>query len=318
MPAESRSVKNDRRKKDEKIISVSVTAWTLLAIIFALICGILAYASESDIKKSLVTPLFGFLAGLFGQYAWEYWKSARAGLKTDSLIEDSRDSVIEAVEQSIKANAGNLREIKSALDKLTPPEGYFWFSQSLDAYKYLEDHVRYAKKVTMIQYVCDHSYRLLSNLCKLGKGEIEIDLFIQNAAIPREQGSTVQANKTKDRELYIKDTLYKQTPPPKRLDIISYCVPASMSAIVIDDQFLCVGWYIYGPPDDNPVALGWGDKIMIRGHDQPAIVITGGAQGFQELKAAICSHAALLRASTTSEALKDKYPRSTPPSRNQI
>lgn len=160
------------------------------------------------------------------------------------------------------------------------------FEYQEDAYHYLirmvQDHG--AKEAVLLQYSCHTSLPILRMLLRQGA---KVTVFIQHedTASP-ENGpfkSQLQAELIRDTTRNLRSNLGKILVEPGKLEVYKYRVQPSMSAIKIDNQVLCMGWYTFEQKRHGDDKANPGDTLDVSGHDRAAVVVHKGTKEFQAL-----------------------------------
>src|SRR5205807_7915257 len=108
-------------------------------------------------------------------------------------------------------------------------------------------------------------------------------VYIQHEEMPEQLKSEKQVDRITSTIRNSLSDLSRKLPDPSNLSVYKFKTPASVRAIKIDDQVLCVGWYTY----ERVNRKGWltfpDDQTAISGHDRPTIVVWKGTEEYDVL-----------------------------------
>ena len=128
------------------------------------------------------------------------------------------------------------------------------------------------KKATLIQYVCHHSKSLIEKL--LENEKTVVNVYVQHERVAHLLGISHQTGKLLRRQQEFKDVFTSRQPT----NVYTYDVPASLSAVCLDDEWIMLGWYTYEPDNERS------DRIRFLGHSRPALVINKDYSHFYKIK----------------------------------
>src|SRR5947209_5555186 len=161
------------------------------------------------------------------------------------------------------------------------------FDYLKDAYLYLIEEIKKmdvdGKEAVLIQYSSRSCIDVVRTLLEKGA---KVTVYIQEPAIPRKLGSKLQAVRTKDTvDQFLSDLALLAN--KDKLIAYYYKAPASVSGIKVDDQLICMGWYIYEnvitklPKYPN-------DTIEISSHDISGLVVWKGTDEYKSFDKTFC------------------------------
>jgi TIR domain len=167
--------------------------------------------------------------------------------------------------------------------RAVPPQ---FFEYQEDAYhsliRMVQDHG--AKEAVLLQYSCHTSLPILRMLLRKGA---KVTVFIQHEeTVSPEKGqlrSQLQADLIGDTTRNLRSNLGRMLVEPGKLEVYKYRVQSSMSAIKIDNQILCMGWYTFEQKRRGDDKANPDDTIDVSGHDRAAVVVYKGTNEFQAL-----------------------------------
>jgi hypothetical protein len=175
-----------------------------------------------------------------------------------------------AMQQSLIALSGSVQSLT---------ENKF-FEEDDEAYKYLLEYINQhtVKEATFLQYSCQKSGSLLSTLVLNKKARATV--FIQHEDMAAQLRSQRQVDRITSMIRNSLSDLSRKLPCPSDLKVYKYRTPATVRAVKIDDQALCVGWYTYEKVDRKNYIHFPDDQVAISGHDRPTIVVWKGTEEF--------------------------------------
>ena len=90
---------------------------------------------------------------------------------------------------------------------------------------------------------------------------------------------------------------------PSNLKVYKYRTPATVRAVKIDDQALCVGWYTYEKVDRKNYIHFPNDQVAVSGHDRPTLVAWKGTKEFAILDKMVTGPAVQVSRSASRTAI---------------
>jgi hypothetical protein len=160
------------------------------------------------------------------------------------------------------------------------------FTKANEAYGFVQESFvvdRSPHQAVMIQYSGTASQNLIDALVEAGAN---VTLFLQDEDTARDLEMFYQ-----HKILQAAEGLLRNYVSGKRgkIEFERYKVPASMAGVLIDSSVLTLSWYVYAVTAKlgAPIADQW----SIRGHDQPAIVLTSSHPNFTKFVEAFKEHA---------------------------
>jgi TIR domain len=214
------------------------------------------------------------------------WHSTNEALF--NITEGIRKVVVELMSQNPSALSPVAEEAQqqaaqaSSISPIAEPVAARIFEYQEDAYHFLigiiQDHG--AKEAVLLQYSCHTSLPILRMLLRKGA---QVTVFIQHEDTAAAIGSQLQADLIKDTTRNLRANLGQMLIAPDKLTVYKYRVPSSMSAIKIDNQILCMGWYTYEQKERLDDKAYPGDTFDLSGHDRAAVVVYKGTKEFQML-----------------------------------
>ena len=153
-----------------------------------------------------------------------------------------------------------------------------------DAYAALESYVgaHRVRSAILIQYSCTSARNLLKALLRSGA---HVTVYIQDEGTAEQVGSREQAERVRSTVRFLRGELAGLY-DPARLSVRKYRAPCSVSAVKIDDQVLCMGWYTYEHVDGDKRNQEYrDDAVQISGHDVAAVMAWKGTPQYPTLDA---------------------------------
>jgi len=145
--------------------------------------------------------------------------------------------------------------------------------------KYISRHP--VSKATFLQYSGKYSEPVLSALVL--QKHAQATVYIQHEELPEQLKSARQVDRITSTIRNSLSDLSRKLPDPSKLAIYKFKTPASVRAIRLDEQVLCIGWYTYERVDRQ----GWltfpDDQTAISGHDRPMLVVWKGTEEYEFL-----------------------------------
>lgn len=134
-----------------------------------------------------------------------------------------------------------------------------------------------AKSAHLIQYSSQTCLPLIRAL--LYKGA-KVALYIQDSETAGLVGSQSQRQRIDQRLRDLPNEL-SGLPTAGELNIYKYRAPASIAGVLLDEELLGMGWYVYRHVDEtNKDDVAAGDKVQLLGHNMPAVLMRAGNPGF--------------------------------------
>jgi hypothetical protein len=153
-----------------------------------------------------------------------------------------------------------------------------------EAYEELERYVsaRRIHSAILIQYSCTSARKLLKALLRSGA---HVTVYIQDEGTAERVGSVEQAERVRSTVRFLRGELAGLFDSTK-LSVRKYRTPCSVSAVKIDDQVLCMGWYTYEHVEDDTRNKEYrDDEVQISGHDVAAVMAWKGTPQYLTLDA---------------------------------
>ena len=174
------------------------------------------------------------------------------------------------------------------------------FAQQQEAYWKLIEYIgaNPVDKAVLIQY---SGARAEDVLLALMNKRVSTDLYVQapEKAISERQRERIQET------LNQMEDVVMTTRGSGQMRLIEYTLPASIRAILIDDEVLVWGSYVYHDIA-NPVPAYPNDNIRIHGHDAPGLLLWSGTPEFEVFRNAFVELAANLEASAARTGNLDR------------
>jgi hypothetical protein len=140
------------------------------------------------------------------------------------------------------------------------------------------------QEAILIQYSISTNADLIKELLE---ANAKVTLFIQHEDVAKKMGSELQVSRLQT-SLYYLPSLLLRPMEQYPLKIYKYTTPGTMSAIKIDREILCMGWYTYECVDEqNRYLLGEAykdDLFLVFGHNRAAILLGKNNSGFDALE----------------------------------
>lgn len=155
------------------------------------------------------------------------------------------------------------------------------FGEDDEAYKYLlEEYINQhpVQEAVFLQYSCQKSASLLSTLVLNKKARVTV--FIQHEDMAEQLQSQRQVDRITSMIRNTLSDLSRKLSTPSNLKVYKYRTPATVRAMKIDDQVLCVGWYTYEKVDRKNYTHFPDDQVAVSGHDRPTMVVWKGTEEF--------------------------------------
>lgn len=171
----------------------------------------------------------------------------------------------------------SVQTLSGAVKSLTSNRCY---SDQEGAFQCLNEYINHndVKEAIFLQYSCKQSEPLLSALVLNKKARATV--YIQHENVPRQLKSERQVDRITSTIRNSLSDLSRKLADPSNLQVYKFRTPASVRAIKIDDEVLCVGWYTYEKVDRR----GWptfpDDQTAISGHDRPTFVAWKGTEEY--------------------------------------
>lgn len=129
------------------------------------------------------------------------------------------------------------------------------------------------KRVTLIQYSGTYATEVIKKALRCGA---IVSLYVQHPekAINREQADRIK--------MFLRQ-LPSQTGNSPNCHIFLYEPHASLKAVVIDNELIALGWYVYLNRDRNSNP-NYADPIDLRGHNKAGVLLKSECRGYAEVK----------------------------------
>ena len=242
-------------------------------------------------------PLLLFLVGLLANSLRLDHKlnqsTSRAAEKTLSTIQDlnvnqaNTQQMIQNLDTSARSLDANQSSLERSLQVLSGSVKSLtrnkFYSDQDEAYKCLLEYIdrHTVTEAIFLQYSCKQSEILLYPLVLNKKARATV--FIQHEDMPGQLQSKRQVDRITSTIRNSLSDLSRKLSDLSHLKVYKFKTPASLRAIKIDDQVLCVGWYTYEKVDRKGYSTFSDDQIAVSGHDRPTIVVWRGTEEFDVL-----------------------------------
>jgi len=286
-----KSILNDIRDNWDDILEwteIIVSSGALIVIAVFQLFGVQNIGIELDV-------LLGLLAVLgisrhrnrkanqaFQQSAEEAFQEAQA-LKGQQTTFQHVLQTLDTSVRDIGTNQSTLQQsvltLSNSVKSLT--DNKFYPNQE-EAFKSL---LKYAstnpvKEAIFLQYSGKQSEMVLYPLVLNKKAKATV--YVQHEEMAQQLKSERQAERITSTIRNSLSDLSRKLVDPSNLKVYKFKTPASVRAIKIDDQVLCVGWYTYEKVDRK----GWtypDDQTAVSGDDRPTIVVWRGTEEYDIL-----------------------------------
>ncbi|SRR5258707_8437 len=137
------------------------------------------------------------------------------------------------------------------------------------------------KEATFLQYSGKWSELVLTSLVLNKKARATV--YIQHEETAGQLKSERQVDRITSTIRNSLSDLSRKLSEQSNLKVYKFKTPASVRAIKIDEQVLCVGWYTYERVYRKDQPTFPDDQTAISGHDRPAIVVWKGTEEYDIL-----------------------------------
>jgi hypothetical protein len=275
----------------------SILDWTEILGSFGVVIIILFFNffGIHDITVEIAVLLFflGLLAvsrrldRQINQATRQSTQEAVQAIQTLSVQLTTSQRVLEALEARMRELGANQSALEHSLQALSNSvksltRNKFYPDQD-EAFKSLLEYINTnpVKEATFLQYSCKQSESLLYPLVLNKKARATV--YIQHEEVPAQLKSERQVDRITSTIRNSLSDLSRKLSDPSNLQVYKFKTPASVRAIQLDDQVLCVGWYTY----ERVNRKGWStfpdDQTAISGDDRPTIVAWKGTEAYDVL-----------------------------------
>lgn len=208
-------------------------------------------------------------------------------IQTLSVLQTTSQHVLQTLDTSMRdldTNQSGLQQafqtLSDAVKSLT--RNKFYPDQD-EAFKSLLEYINNnnVKEAIFLQYSCKQSETLLYPLVLNKKARATV--YIQHEEMPGQLKSERQVDRISSTIRNSLSDLSRKLSDPSNLQVYKFKTPASVRAIKIDDQVLCVGWYTYEKVDRKGWSTYPDDQTAVSGHDRPTIVAWKGTKEYDVL-----------------------------------
>src|SRR5581483_1048191 len=178
-----------------------------------------------------------------------------------------------SLEQSLQALSSSVKSVTK--NKCYPDQD--------EAYRCLLEYINHhtVTEALFLQYSCKQSETLLSPLVLNKKARATV--FIQHEQMPEQLQSERQVDRITSTIRNSLSDLSRKLSDSSHLKVYKFQTPASVRAIKIDDQVLCIGWYTYERVNRKGYSTFPDDQTAISGHDRPTFIVWKGTEEFEVL-----------------------------------
>lgn len=208
-------------------------------------------------------------------------------IQTLSTEQRTFQHVLETLDANMRALGANQAGLQHSFQALANSvksltRNKFYPDQD-EAFKNLLEYINNnnVREATFLQYSCKQSEILLYPLVLNKKARAVV--YIQHEEVPGRLQSERQVDRITSTIRNSLSDLSRKLSDPSNLKVYKFKTPASVRAVKIDDQVLCVGWYTYEKVDRQGWSTYPDDQTAVSGHDRPTIVAWKGTEEYDIL-----------------------------------